>query len=63
MLERKLRGEARGKVARLVKKKYVELEPREDRPVFVVLAEFGNTRHASFCDPVTTRAARPPATR
>ena len=31
-LEMKLRGEAKGKVARLGKNKYVELVPREDRP-------------------------------
>ena len=58
-LEMKLRGEARGKVARLGKNKYVELVREKTDPVFVIIAEFGNTRHASFCDAVDTNPAPP----
>jgi immune inhibitor A len=49
-LELKLRGEARGKIARLGKNKYVELVREKTDPVFVVIAEFGNTRHPAFPD-------------
>ncbi len=49
-VEAKLRGEAPGKVVRLGKNKYVELGREKTDPVFVVIAEFGNARHASFCD-------------
>ena len=51
-VEAKLRGEAPGTVVRLGKNKYVELGREKTDPVFVVIAEFGNTRHASFCDQV-----------
>jgi immune inhibitor A len=58
-LELKLRGEANGKVAKLGKNKYVELVREKTDPVFVVIAEFGNTRHPSFCDDVDTNPAPP----
>jgi immune inhibitor A len=59
-LEAKLRGHARGKVARLGRNKYVELVREETDPVFVVIAEFGNTRHPSFCDNVANPAPPQP---
>ena len=49
-LEMKLRGEAKGKVARLGKNKYVELVREKTDPVFVIIAEFGNTRHVQYPD-------------
>src|SRR5262245_61524837 len=49
-LEAQLRGEARGKVFRTAKGKYVELVREKTDRVFVVIAEFGNTRHAAFPD-------------
>ena len=59
-LEMKLRGEAKGKVARLGKNKYVELVREKTDPVFVVIAEFGNARHSSFCDAVANPAPPQP---
>ena len=58
-LEKKLKGEARGKVAKLGKNKYVELVREKTDPVFVIIAEFGNARHSSFCDAVDTDPAPP----
>jgi immune inhibitor A len=58
-IEMKLRGEAPGKVVRLDKNKYVELVRDTTDPVFVVIAEFGNARHSSFCDAVDTDPAPP----
>jgi immune inhibitor A len=58
-LELKLRGEARGKVARLGRNKYVELVREKTDPVFVVIAEFDNIRHPAFCDDVDTDPAPP----
>jgi immune inhibitor A len=49
-LELKLRGEANGKVAKLGKNKYVELVREKTDPVFVIIAEFGNTRHVQYPD-------------
>ena len=51
-LELKLHGGARGEVVQLGKNKYVELVREKTDPVFVVIAEFGNARHSSFCDAV-----------
>jgi immune inhibitor A len=50
-LERRLRGDdrARGKVAK-VGKNYVELAREDSDRIFVVIADFGNARHPSFCD-------------
>ena len=59
-LELQLRGDARGKVARLGKNKYVELVREKTDPVFVIIAEFGNTRHPAFCDGVETPAPPQP---
>jgi immune inhibitor A len=58
-LELKLRGEAPGKVAKLGKNKYVELVREKTDPIFVIIAEFGNARHSSFCDAVDTDPAPP----
>jgi immune inhibitor A len=58
-LEMKLHGDARGNVVRLGKNKYVELGRLKTDPVFVVIAEFGNNRHSSFCDAVDTDPAPP----
>lgn len=51
-LQRKLKGDkaAQGKVAKLGKEKYVELEREGTDRIFVILAEFGDTRHASYPD-------------
>ena len=51
-VEAKLRGEAPGKVVRLGKNKFFELGRDKTDPVFVIIAEFGNARHSSFCDAV-----------
>jgi immune inhibitor A len=58
-LEMKLRGDAPGHVVQLGKNKYVEMGRLKTDPVFVVIAEFGNTRHVSFPD---TAAGCPPGT-
>ena len=58
-LELKLHGGARGEVVKLGKNKYVELVREKTDPVFVVIAEFGNARHSSFCDAVDTDPAPP----
>ena len=58
-LELKLHGSARGDVVRLGKNKYVELVRQQTDPVFVIIAEFGNNRHSSFCDAVDTDPAPP----
>ena len=50
-LERKLRGQADGKVVKIAKGQYVELAREDTDRVFVIIAEFGTTRHSSFCDP------------
>jgi immune inhibitor A len=59
-LELKLQGKARGKVAKLGKNKYVELVREKTDPVFVVIAEFGDARHSSFCDAVALPAPPQP---
>ena len=58
-VEAKLRGEAPGKVVRLGKNKFFELGREKTDPVFVIIAEFGNARHSSFCDAVDTDPAPP----
>ncbi|MGH3080684.1 MAG: immune inhibitor A domain-containing protein [Gaiellaceae bacterium] len=58
-IELKLHGDAKGDVVRLGKNKYVELGRLKTDPVFVVIAEFGNARHSSFCDDVDTNPAPP----
>ena len=52
-LERKLKGDksAQGKVAKVSKGQYVQLEREGTDRVFAIIAEFGNTRHSSYCDP------------
>jgi len=51
-LEKKLKGDksAQGKVAKVGPGQFVELEREGTDRVFVILAEFGDTRHASYCD-------------
>jgi immune inhibitor A len=46
----KLAGKAKGKVHQVAKGQFVELELERTDRVFVILAEFGNTRHPSFPD-------------
>ena len=46
----KLAGKAKGKVHQVANGQFVELELERTDRVFVVLAEFGNTRHPSFPD-------------
>ena len=59
-LEKKLKGEARGKVAKLGKNKYVELVREKTDPVFVIIAEFGNARIGELrCGRHRSRAAEP----
>ena len=54
-----MRGEAKGKVFRTKSGKYIELVREKTDRVFVVIAEFGTTRHTSFCDAVDTDPAPP----
>jgi len=49
-LEAKLNGKAPGKVHEVAKGQYVELALEDTDRIFVVIVEFGNTRHTSFCD-------------
>jgi immune inhibitor A len=53
-LEMKMRGQARrdAKIVEVARGQYVELERETVDRVFVVIAEFGNTRHVSFPDRV-----------
>lgn len=47
-LDKKLRGEARGKVVKLARAQYVEMAREDTDRVFVVLAEFGNNVHPTY---------------
>ena len=51
-LERQLKGKIKPgtKVAQIGKGRYVELAREDTDKIFVVIAEFGNTRHAAFPD-------------
>jgi len=49
-LEAKLNGKTNGNTHEVAKGQYVELAREDTDRVFVIIAEFGNTRHASFCD-------------
>lgn len=49
-LAARLKGQGMGKIQEVSNGQYVELELERTDRVFVVIAEFGNTRHASFCD-------------
>ncbi|HJR80130.1 MAG TPA: immune inhibitor A domain-containing protein [Anaerolineales bacterium] len=55
-LEAKLNGKAPGKVHEVAQGQFVELALEDTDKIFVVIAEFGNTRHVSFPDssPVST---------
>src|SRR5687767_12443715 len=57
-LVEKLKGNAKGKVHR-ANGQFVQLEREGTDRVFVIIAEFGNTRHPSFCDPGATCAFPP----
>jgi len=59
-LEQKLKGvkSAQGKVAELGKGQYVELEREGTDKIFVILAEFGDTRHSAFPDTTVGWRAR-----
>lgn len=50
-LDMKLNGQADGKVVKVAKGQYVELAREDTDRVFVIIAEFGNTRHSDYCDP------------
>ncbi len=50
-LELKLKGKAKGKVAQIAIGQYAQLQHTGEDEIFVILAEFGNTRHSSYCDP------------
>jgi immune inhibitor A len=50
-LQAKLAGKAKGKVHEVAKGQFVQLEREGTDRVFVVIAEFGNTRHPAFLDP------------
>lgn len=54
-----LKGNGADKVMEVSHGQYIELELERTDRIFVVIAEFGNTRHASFCDPGQTCAFPP----
>lgn len=58
-LEMKLRGQVKGdaKVVEVAQGQYVELAREDTDRVFVVIAEFGNTRHVSFPDTINGEPA------
>jgi len=49
-LQARLQGLAPGKVYQAAKGKYIELDREVTDKVFVVIAEFGNTRHSAYPD-------------
>ena len=49
-LEAKLNGKANGKTHEVARGQFVELARETTDKVFIIIAEFGNTRHSSFCD-------------
>jgi immune inhibitor A len=49
-LEAKLNGKAPGKTHEVAKGQYVELALEDTDKIFVVIAEFGNARHAAYPD-------------
>jgi len=55
----KLRGKAKGKKVEVSAGQYVQLSREGTDRIFVLLVEFGNRRHASFCDAVDTDPAPP----
>ena len=57
-LQDKVKGKANGKV-HAVNGQFVQLAREGTDRVFVVIAEFGNARHSSFCDPGQTCAFPP----
>ena len=50
----KLRGKAKGKKHEVSAGQYVQLSREGTDRIFVLLVQFGNQRHASFCDAVDT---------
>ena len=60
-LEAKLAGKATGKVHKTKSGKYVELVREATDPVFVMLVEFGNTRHRDYPDLVPDTRPTPAA--
>ena len=58
----RLNGKARDKKVR-VGKKWVELTREDTDKVFVVIAEFGNTRHSAFPDTAAGCCPRPACSR
>jgi immune inhibitor A len=49
-LQARLQGIAQGKVHEVAKGKYVELAREDTDKIFVVIAEFGDTRHSAYPD-------------
>lgn len=49
-LAARLSGQGRGRIQAVSNGQFIELELERTDKVFVVVVEFGNTRHASFCD-------------
>jgi immune inhibitor A len=58
-LAARLNGQGLGRIQEVSNGQFVELELERTDKIFVVIAEFGNTRHASFCDPGQTCAFPP----
>jgi immune inhibitor A len=58
-LAARLNGQGQGKIQEVSNGQFIELELERTDKIFVVIAEFGNTRHASFCDPGQTCAFPP----
>lgn len=56
-LEMKLKGKATGNVVQVAKGQYVELGREATDKIFVVIAEFGNTRHVAFPDTINGQPA------
>lgn len=49
-LQARIKGQADGNVVRLGQGKYIELAREQTDKVFVIIAEFGNTRHSAYPD-------------
>jgi immune inhibitor A len=58
-LASRLNGQGEGNIQAVGNGQFIELEVERTDKIFVVIAEFGNTRHVSFCDPGQTCAFPP----
>jgi immune inhibitor A len=61
-LQAKLAGKAPGKVFKGPKGQFVQLEQTGSDRIFVIITDFGNFRHSSFCDPGQSCAFPPDGT-